>query len=327
MRHLSIIFCFIISFAAKTQTLPMEEFAKYPQTSIANRFVTMNLLLPDPEKGSYRATRFDWSGIISSLKYGDHQYFGYWKSTHDPLVHEDLSGPVESYIAPGLGFDEAKAGGKFIRIGVGIIERPDDKPYETYKTYKILDHGKWDIYEGDDWIEFKHIIKSDIGYGYVYTKRINLKSNEPGFTITHILENTGEKVIETDQFNHNFFMIDGESSGPAIHVYFPYEISTENDLRDVMKINGKELYFLKDLAQGSSIWMEFEGFSDRVKDHQVRVVNKNSGAGVHLKVDKPLYRMVFWACHTTYCPENFVYITVEPGKSETWVSDYTLFTE
>jgi len=37
--------------------------------------------------------------------------------------------------------------------------------------------------------------------------------------------------------------------------------------------------------------------------------------------------MVFWACHTTYCPENFLVLKIEPGDSETWVSDYTLFIE
>jgi hypothetical protein len=305
----------------------MEKFSQYPQTQIANKHVAMKLLLPDPEKGSYRATRFDWSGIISSLKYGDHEYFGYWKNTHDPKIHEDLSGPVESSNTPGLGFDEAEAGEAFIRIGVGVIERPDNQPYETFKTYKILDNGDWDVKKGEDWIEFKHTINSNIGYGYVYTKRIDLKSQEPGFTITHILENTGKKMIETDQYNHNFFIIDGERSGPAIHIKFPYDISTENDLRDVMEIDGQELYFIKDLTQGSSIWMEFKGFGDTVKDHQVEVVNKNSGAGVRLRLDEPLYRMVFWACHTTYCPENFIYLRVKPGESETWISDYTLFTE
>ncbi len=171
------------------QTLSLEEFSQYPQAQISNDHVTMKLLLPDPEKGSYRATRFDWSGIISSLRYKDHEYIEYWKNTHNPLIHEDLSGPAESSNMPGLGFDEAKPGGKFIRVGVGILERPDDKPYETFKTYKIFDHGEWEVKKGDDWISFQQSLSSDIGYGYVYTKRIDLKSDKPGFKITHILEN------------------------------------------------------------------------------------------------------------------------------------------
>jgi hypothetical protein len=311
--------------SAKSQTIPLEKFSNYPGAEISNEHVTMKLFLPDPEKGVYRATRFDWSGIIGSLKYKDHEYFGYWKDTHDPMFHEDLSGPVESNIAPGLGFEEAKAGGKFIRIGIGILERPDEKPFEAFKTYKIIDHGKWDVREGKDWIEFKHTVDSDFGYGYVYTKRIELKTEEPGFTLSHSLENTGSKTIETDQYNHNFFIIDGEKSGPALSIKFPYSISTDNDLRDVMEIKNQELYFVKSLTKGKSIWMELNGYGDNIKDHQVEVINKKSGAGIKFSMDKPLYRMVFWACETTYCPENFIYISVAPGKKEKWISDYTLF--
>ena len=310
-----------------SQTLPFEEFSQYPQAQIANDLVTMDLLLPDFEKGSYRATRFDWSGIISRLRYKDHEYIEYWKSTHDPLIHEDLSGPVESSNMPGLGFDEAKPGGKFIRLGIGTLERPDDKPHEIFKTYKILDHGEWEVKKGKDWISFQQNLSSDIGYGYVYTKKIELKSNEPGFRIIHILENKGEKTIITDQYNHNFFIIDGTGSGPAIEVEFPYNISTENDLEDKMQISGSNLKFLRDFEKGESIWMELDGYSSDLDDHLVTVRNVKSGAGFRFSIDKPLSKMVFWACQTTYCPENFIMLNIEPGATETWKSDYTLFVE
>jgi hypothetical protein len=326
MKTLSLIIILIITNTVMSQTLPIEKFSNYPQTEISNDKVAMKLFLPDPEKGLYRATRFDWSGIISSLKYKDHEYFGYWKSTHDPNFHEDLTGPVESYIKPGLGFGEERSGEKFIRIGVGILQSDGDQPYETFKTYKILDHGEWVVEEGKDWISFQHTVESDFGYAYIYTKRIDLKADQPGFTISHILENTGRRTIETDQYNHNFFMIDGEKSGPALSFAFPYEISTENDLRDMMEINDNVLRFSRDLDEGESIWMELKGYSYHLKDHVIEVQNKKSGAGVRISMDEPVYRMVFWACHTTYCPENFIFISAEPGQTRTWVSDYTLFT-
>ena len=322
-------FIFFITFTMKvtSQTLPLEEFSKYPQTEIKNKHVTMKLFLPNSSKGFYRATRFDWSGIISSLRYKNHEYFGYWKSTHDPLVHEDLTGPVESFQAPGLGYKNDMANNRFIRIGIGVLEMQGSDPYVWNKTYKIIDNGTWDIDQGKDWIEFRHRIDSYHGFGYEYIKRIELKANEAGFTMSHTLKNTGTEIIETDQYNHNFFIIDGERSGPAINISFPYKISTDADLGDVMEIDGKELKFIKDLKTGESIWMELMGYRDNINDHQVVVKNVKSGAGVKFMVDKPLSKMVFWACHTTYCPENFLVLKIEPGDSETWVSDYTLFIE
>lgn len=303
-------------------SLKKVDFKQFPSTAISNNEVQMNIYLPDPEKGLYRATRFDWSGVIGSVQYKGHEYFGYWKKTHDPLVHEDLTGPVEGFIDPGLGYADAEPGGSFIRIGVGILEKEDETKYDWMKTYKILDHGKWKIDQGEDWLAFTHEIKSDIGYGYIYKKIIKLKNN--GFIIDHKLRNTGAKTIETDQFNHNFFMIDNEQSGPSFTVSFPYAISTTDDLKGYLQIKDKELHFIKKI-ENSSVFMELNGYSEEVADHQVTVINNKSGAGVIFTVDKPLSRMVFWACETTLCPENFIQISVEPGEEESWTSDYTLF--
>jgi hypothetical protein len=257
------------------------------------------------------------------VQYKGHEYFGYWKETQDPLFHEDLSGPVEGYIKPGLGFEEAEAGGKYVRIGVGVIEKPDDEPYSFRNSYKLLDHGKWTIEHGKDWISFKQELNSDIGYSYVYQKTIRLKKN--GFILDHKLQNTGEQIIETDQFNHNFLMIDGEHSGPDFRISFPYPISTEDDPKGFLEISDNRIGFLKELVDDDAVFVELKGYSEEISDHMVTVENLKTGAGVTYTVDKPLYRMAFWACKTTLSPENSVWISVEPGGEESWRSEYTLF--
>jgi hypothetical protein len=298
-------------------------FDQYPSLTLSNDQVEMKLYLPDAENGLYRGTRFDWSGVIGSLQYKGHEYFGYWKDTHDPLFHEDLSGPVEGYIKPGLGYEEAGPGGKYVRIGVGVIEKPDEQEYSFRNSYKLLDPGKWSMEHGEDWISFKHELNSDIGYSYLYTKIIRLKSN--GFTIDHSLQNTGAKVIETDQFNHNFLMIDGKHSGPDFTISFPYPISTEDDPQGFLEVKDSAIHFIKELVNDDAVFVLLNGYSDQVSDHQVTVENTETGAGVTYTVDKPLYRMAFWACRTTLSPENSIWISVEPGKEDQWRSEYTIF--
>ena len=163
---------------------------------------------------------------------------------------------------------------------------------------------------------------SDIGYGFIYNKTIKLKND--GFSIEHTLQNTGSKTIETDQFNHNFFMIDHEQSGPSFTVSFPYAISTDDDLKGYLEIANNDLNFIKEI-DNSSVFLELSGYGEEAADHQVTVINNKSGAGVKFTVDKPLSRMAFWACETTLCPENFIQLSVEPGETEKWTSDYTLF--
>ena len=84
----------------------------YPKAEISNGLIHAELMLPDSQNGSYRGTRFDWSGIISSLRFDGHEYFGRWYEHHDPKIHDAITGPVEAFQTDdkGLGYDEAKAG-------------------------------------------------------------------------------------------------------------------------------------------------------------------------------------------------------------------------
>ena len=320
-KLLPLIFIFNLSNLVYSQS--QEKNSDYPQTKIANNHVTMKLYLPDPDSGYYRATRFDWSGIIYSLRYKGHEYFGEWKKSHDPLVFEDITGPAESYISPGLGYQQAKPGEGFIRIGIGVLEKPEEKGYTWNKTYSFIDQGKWTVNKGDDWIEFVHELDYE-GYGYVYSKKIELKKNEPGFKIIHQLKNTGSKIIETDQYNHNFFVIDGLKPGPSFSIKYPFAISTTDNLKGLMKMDNQTLFFKKSFID-TSLYFEIQGYSNEITDHEITVLNHKTNASISFKCSKPIYKMSFWACETTLCPENFVYISVLPGKKENWISDYTVF--
>jgi hypothetical protein len=303
--------------------------ANYPHTQISNKEVVMKIYLPDPQNGYYRAARFDWSGIIYSLEYDGHQFFGEWKPTHDPKEHDGITGPVESFRGEGMGFEEAKPGEQFMRIGVGMLEKQEDTIYHFSKNYKITDFGKWTFKKGPDWIQFQHRLNSNIGWSYVYTKKIILLKEKPGFIIEHTLKNTGQKTIDSDQFNHNFFVIDADTTGPHFKVEFPFTITETKGLSDpssAVRIEKQQLSFKKKLS-GDYVWMDIKGFGTKLSDHQVRIMNEKMGAGVQIKGDKPLYRLIFWASKKTLSPENYVLLHIEPGKSEHWTSTYTLISE
>ena len=88
----------------------------FPKASISNGVIRAELMLPDAKKGSYRGTRFDWAGVISSLQFQGHEYFGRWYEHHDPNIHDAITGPVEEFRTndSGLGYDEAKPGVLFL---------------------------------------------------------------------------------------------------------------------------------------------------------------------------------------------------------------------
>ena len=299
-------------------------FAAYPTAEIANSQVQMRLYLPDSVNGYYRASRFDWSGIIAEVNYKGHSYFGEWKDTHDPFMHDDVTGPVEGSIKAGFGHDEAPVGGEFIRLGVGILHKQAEN-YIFDKTYEIKNHGDWKINKGNDWIEFRHKVRSNNGYAYIYSKRIELLKNEAGFVIKHKLMNTGSKTIETDQFNHNFFTIDNGITGTGFTLKFPFapEIANDKKSKGFFEIKNNELVFSRDVTE-DFVFARFNKLPSSTENN-FELINKISGAGVSVKVDKPMYSLVFWARTNVICPENSVFISVAPGMHETWDSKYLLF--
>lgn len=107
-----------------------------PSTSIYNGVIKARLFLPDSKNGYYRASRFDWSGIVSELEYKGHSYFGPWFAQHDPLHHDAITGPVDDFYP--VDFDAAQPGESFLKIGIGVLQKPDAKNYSIVTPYKIL---------------------------------------------------------------------------------------------------------------------------------------------------------------------------------------------
>ena len=77
--------------------------ADFPQAEISNGHLKAKLYLPDAQRGYYQATRFDWSGVIASLEYKGHNYFGVWFDKYDPKINDAITGPVEEFLTNGMG--------------------------------------------------------------------------------------------------------------------------------------------------------------------------------------------------------------------------------
>lgn len=299
-----------------------------PSAEIKNAAITARILLPDPERGYYRGTRSDWSGVTASLRTRNHEYFGVWFPRYDPKLHDAIMGPVEEFRSPdgGPGFAEAPAGGEFIRIGVGVVRKPDNAPFQPFKTYEIVDPGKWRVKAESNKIRFVHELKGPGGYAYRYTKVMRLVKDEPRLVIEHTLVNTGTRRIETQQYNHNFFVMDNQPTGPATSVKFPFDLKPVRPFAgDLAEIRGGEIRYLKELAAGENAFGEFEGFGTTAADYHIVCENRNSGAGVRITGDRPISRLIYWSIRTVFSPEAYIAIVAEPGKSAKWTYTYQFY--
>jgi hypothetical protein len=303
--------------------------ADFPQAEISNGVVTAKFYLPDAESGYYRGTRFDWSGVIYSLQTLGHEYFGQWFERYDPKLHDAIQGPVEEFRSAdgGTGYADAAGGGTFVRIGVGTVRKPEgEKEYQLFKTYEIVDPGKWTIRKERDSIEFVHELRGPNGYAYRYSKKVRLVKGKPEMVLEHALKNTGSRAIRTEQYDHNFFMFDSQPTGPDASVRFPFNLKLKSPLRGTAaEVKGGMISFTRELRQGESVFGEFEGFGAGASDYDIRMEHRKARAGVHIIGDQPLSRQVFWSIRTTFCPEPYIAINVEPGRTFRWKYTYEFY--
>ena len=91
------------------------------------------------------------------------------------------------------------------------------------------------------------------GYAYEYTKVVRLVEGKPEMVLEHRLKNTGSKVIESDVYEHNFYMIDKQPTGPDVVVKFAFEVHNKVDFRGMAETRGKELVYLKEIEGRQSV--------------------------------------------------------------------------
>ncbi len=314
--------------------------AAAPEAEISNGLVRARLYLPDAQNGFYRGTRFDWSGVVSSLEHQGHTYFGRWFAAHDPSVRDvefraaaggfvagtpsASLGPVEEFSSP-LGFDEAPAGGTFVKIGVGVLRKPDEAKYAWSTRYDLVNPGAWSVRPSSDAVEFAQTVDGPSGYAYRYRKTVRLAKGRPELILEHRLANTGSRPIETPVYAHNFFVMDGQPSGPDFRLTVPFDIGPARDKTGILEVRGREIAFLREPVDDERAMVAVAGFGDDPRAYDIRVENRKTGAGVRITGDRPLLRMSVWAIRPTRCPEPFIQVRVEPGREFTWQIAYEFY--
>jgi hypothetical protein len=294
-----------------------------PSHTMKSDQLTLKVFLPDSTNGMYRGTRFDWSGIFS-VEFGKHKLFGPWSSNTDPTNHDSLVGPAEEF---GMNrnppnYDDAKVGERFLKIGVGELEKPKEEKYQFYHNYKIAKAGTWIVDRTNTETVFSQTVQTESGYGYAYTKTLTLSGST--ICIAHVLENKGKKTIHTDHYNHNFFNVDGDDVGKNYELEFPFAVAANKPAErfaELVKLDGKKFTFTGALDRGS-IYSELVGYSKEATDTGVTMKHTPTGVNVRMTGDRPLAKFNVWGIKSTICPEPFLEFQLEAGQTAKWSWNY-----
>jgi hypothetical protein len=309
-----------------------------PQLQIHNKQLRLKLYVPDTKEGFYRGTRFDWSGVIADLEFAGHHLYRPWFTAVDPAVRDfiykdesivvgpnsAMTGPVEEFQTP-IGYENAKQGERFLKVGVGFLRKEDDAPYSFSKHFELIDGGKWTTRATDKSVTFEQVLgESGSDYGYVYTKTVRLVDDTSQVVIEHRLRNTGKLAIATRLYDHNFLTIDGLSVGSGYSISVPYTIqSTRAPDSKFVTIDGSTAKYIADLHGQDRVVFGLQGSSGDPKDYYFDIENRASNMKIIVTGDHPLANASVWSIRSVLAVEPFIDLQAEPGEAVSWKYTYT----
>lgn len=265
----------------------------------------MKLELHRPWDGFYKGTRFDHSGIFSSLVYKGQELCGPWFTRYDPFMHDAVQGPAEEF-SP-IVLDDL-----WLKPGVGLL-RQDGQAYDRFKLYELADAGRWEM----DGYRFHHHLKAC----YDYIKEIAITADNR-FEIRHRLH--AFMPLKGDVYNHNFFTMGKMAVTPSRVIAFPF--SPEGDWRaeyDSVGFTSDGIRFSRALQEGESVYSgNIHKAGDDGMPYKMRLCE--GSISVLISGDVPVFKTVLWANHRIACLEPYNRIDLAPGETFSWTIEYTL---
>lgn len=262
----------------------------------------------------YQGSRFEHAGIITSAVSNGVSFFGVFfdPAKRNPKFHDNVAGQAEEFEP--IGFEDAPAGGVFIRIGNGLYQKPNmPQPFFAmpYTPIKIL---PWKTERNGNRMSFTQVLPETNGYAYMYVKTIELAEDKPELKITYSFKNTGKKLIRTTQYAHNFLQIDKRQANEDFRIAYPEQCTVLQE--------GKRVKY----ATPGKGHFSVTGF-EKTKNPQIRIEHILTKTGVLLKLGFIPYRHILWFGNGFICPESFKLVDLLPGESDSWSRTYSFFTK
>ena len=86
----------------------------------------------------------------------------------------------------------------------------------------------------------------------------------------------------TTVYDHNFFTLDGKTTGPDNVVRFPFAVKASRPLNGMLEVRGRELAIARAFEPKENIFTELEGFGPAASDYGFEMENRATGAGVRV---------------------------------------------
>ena len=291
-----------------------------PERTMTVGDTAVTVALPDASLGYYRSTRFVRGDMATQVQWRGQRYYTELKRPHHPLRHDGASSGAEEFGIDngGLGYDQAKPGERFAKIGVGALQRLDDQKYLFHTPYPLVEVAPWVVTNAPQTTTFVQDYRLNGDWAWHYTITVRVLDN--GFALKRKPKNRGSKAIVTDHYNHHMFAVDD----------LPIDASWRLHLsRDMVANHPSPAYHLGDgilsltAPLSNALWTDFKWDEKRTTTDLTPTCG-TARTAISIHTDKAQSKFVLYAEKTAFCPEPFFAINLEPGADMTWTTTYRL---
>jgi hypothetical protein len=320
---LKIAFLFLsIAFANEGVALEKEDL-DWASHEIRQGDLRVLVAYPEGAKSFYRGARFEHSSFIYRAWIGEVKLFGPWQLKFKRGKIDSVTGMAGEFgMKSPLGFDEAKPGDSFIKIGVGHLRRPDELAYSFTKPYELVDGGQWRVVKGDTFLESTQELLALREWSYHYQKRIEAIAPTT-IKISYTLKNTGTKTISTDYYAHNLLVFNDEmvAAGDRLEVLAD---TAGRKLYEPAMVKPRVIEFTGPISPARGYYLEMPLPPGLKNPVLARITHAKSGVSMTLQSDYSPYKLVFYGHDKTICAEPFVQITLAAGEQLSWSDNYLI---
>ncbi len=283
-----------------------------------------------PPGSVYSGSRFDWTAFIMQVTLDGQHTFCVPESLEPGQGSGGIGLCGEFGIEEVIGYDEAQPGDLFPKLGIGLLARPDERPYNFFRPYEIAAPFPVHVTTGPAQATYTVEPVDCRGYAVRTTKTVTVEG--AGLTIACTLENVGEKPIVTTEYVHNFVGFDGHAVGPDYRLRMPYPIAFATpppasadataQMMAVLDVQGGDIRW-RATPEGN-FYCRPLGFS-KTDAAQWELVHEPSGVGMREFDDFAPARVVVWGALHVVSAEIFVPLDVQPGETQQWTRRYEFF--
>jgi hypothetical protein len=280
---------------------------------LSNDFLTVDIMEPGSE---YKGQRYDYTGWIKQINF----------KGVDLCTTESAAPDVEMLNGSGLcsefgifapvGYDDCKPGQQFPKLGVGLLTKADEGPYEFSKPFKM---EPFEIKSHSNEVSaFFEVLPSPCrGYEAGIKKQIII--NGSTLVIDYELINTGTMTIQTHEYCHNYLSFQQSAFNSDYQLKLPFNVKAETLPKPGIY---KDDYITWPEEDFDTYYTRPEGY----KPEQIvwwELFHTKTGVRMREQLNAPLLWMALFGTKRLVSAELFIPINVKPGETQKWKRTYT----